>query len=78
MSVRTSRTRLFAATAVALVALTTLTACEDGEGVRDEGPSSASAKSAPGRAPAATPARTPGTGRAVGQAHSMRAASVAQ
>jgi hypothetical protein len=44
MSVRTSRTRLFAVTAVALVALTTLTACEDGEGVRDEGPSSTSAK----------------------------------
>lgn len=64
MSVRSSRTRLFAATAVALVALTTLTACEDGQGVRDEGPSSSSAK-APWTAP---DTRT----------HSMRAASVAQ
>lgn len=44
MSVRTSRTRLFAATAIALVALTTLTACEDGKGVRDEGPSTTSAR----------------------------------
>ncbi|WP_369037125.1 MULTISPECIES: hypothetical protein [Streptomyces] len=38
MSVRTSRTRLFAVIAVVL-ALATLTACEDGQGVRDEGPS---------------------------------------
>ncbi|MGY1500066.1 hypothetical protein ACW4TU_26395 [Streptomyces sp. QTS52] len=64
MSVRTSRTRLFAATAVALVALTTLTACEDGQGVRDEGPSSTSAKD---------PRTQPNT-----QAHNIRAASVAQ
>ncbi len=67
MSVRTSRTRLFAVTAVALVALTTLTACEDGEGVRDEGPSSTSAKA---------PRTQPDDPRP--QAHSMRAASVAQ
>ncbi|MGW3650452.1 hypothetical protein [Streptomyces sp. NPDC000878] len=64
MSVRTSRTRLFAATAIALVALTTLTACEDGQGVRDEGPSTTSAHHEP------EPGRT-GT-------HNIRAASVAQ
>jgi hypothetical protein len=67
MSVRTSRTRLFAVTAVALVALTTLTASEDGEGVRDEGPSSTSAKAPRTRPDAPLP-----------RAHSMRAASVAQ
>ncbi|WP_371660559.1 hypothetical protein [Streptomyces sp. NBC_00280] len=70
MSVRTSRTRLFAATAVALVALTTLTACEDGQGVRDEGPSSTSA-----RTPRTQPNPHPQPRL---QAHSMRAASVAQ
>ncbi|NEA66553.1 hypothetical protein [Streptomyces sp. SID12488] len=72
MSVRTSRTRLFAATAIALVALTTLTACEDGEGVRDEGPSSSSANSEPGHASGTGPAL------GVGGAHTIRAASVAQ
>jgi hypothetical protein len=41
MSARTARTRLFAATTVALAALA-LTACNNGEGVRDEGPSSES------------------------------------
>ncbi|WP_329275513.1 hypothetical protein [Streptomyces sp. NBC_01451] len=74
MSVRTSRTRLFAATAVALVALTTLTACEDGQGVRDEGPSSASA-SAKSESDAGAGA---GAAHDPRQAHSMRAASVAQ
>jgi len=38
MPVRTTRTRLLA-TAAVLVATLSLTACEDGEGVRDEGPS---------------------------------------
>lgn len=38
MPARTTRTRLLAAAAV-LVAALSLTACEDGEGVRDEGPS---------------------------------------
>ncbi|MFC3577000.1 hypothetical protein ACFOZ0_27720 [Streptomyces yaanensis] len=38
---RTARTRLLAAATVALAALA-LTACENGEGVRDEGPSSLS------------------------------------
>lgn len=68
MSVRTSRTRLFAATAIALVALTTLTACEDGKGVRDEGPSTTSARheGEPGE-----PGEPP-------TAHNIRAASVAQ
>ncbi|WP_369248310.1 DUF4232 domain-containing protein [Streptomyces sp. R41] len=41
MSARTARTRLLAATTVALAALA-LSACDNGKGVRDEGPSSAS------------------------------------
>ncbi|MFI6347514.1 DUF4232 domain-containing protein [Streptomyces sp. NPDC050560] len=41
MSARTTRTRLFAATALALAALS-LTACNDGEGGSDEGASTAS------------------------------------
>ncbi|MFF3375917.1 hypothetical protein ACFYXF_23560 [Streptomyces sp. NPDC002680] len=64
MSVRTSRTRLFAATAIALVALTTLTACEDGQGVRDEGPSTTSARHETAPEPPTT--------------HNIRAASMAQ
>ncbi|MFF6997939.1 DUF4232 domain-containing protein [Streptomyces sp. NPDC008313] len=45
MSARTARrTRLFAATTVALAALA-LTACENGQGVEDEGPSSSAASS---------------------------------
>lgn len=40
MSARTARTRLLAATTVALAALA-LTACDNGKGVRDEGPSAA-------------------------------------
>ncbi|MEU1458307.1 DUF4232 domain-containing protein [Streptomyces avermitilis] len=44
MSARTARTRLFAAASVTLAALA-LTACENGEGVRDEGPSAASKSS---------------------------------
>ena len=70
MSVRTSRTRLFTATAVALVALTTLTACEDGQGVRDEGLSSAKAPWTQQDSPART--------HSPGRTHTMRAASVAQ
>ncbi len=76
MSVRTSRTRLFAATAVALVAPTTLTACEDGQGVRDEGPSSASAPA--NSEPAHASGTEPALGVGVGGAHNIRAASVAQ
>ncbi|MER5907387.1 DUF4232 domain-containing protein [Streptomyces mirabilis] len=41
MSARTARTRLLAAATVALAALA-LTACDNGKGVRDEGPSAAS------------------------------------
>ncbi|MET7783731.1 DUF4232 domain-containing protein [Streptomyces mirabilis] len=41
MSARTARTRLLAATTVALAAIA-LTACDNGKGVRDEGPSAAS------------------------------------
>ncbi|MFF2519928.1 DUF4232 domain-containing protein [Streptomyces sp. NPDC058086] len=45
MSARTARTRLLAATTVALAAFA-LTACDNGKGVRDEGPSAASNSSA--------------------------------
>jgi hypothetical protein len=41
MPARPTRLRLLAATAAALAALT-LTGCEDGEGLRDEGPSATS------------------------------------
>ncbi|MFJ1602810.1 DUF4232 domain-containing protein [Streptomyces sp. NPDC088253] len=45
MSARTARTRLLAATTVALAAFA-LTACDNGKGVRDEGPSASSNSSA--------------------------------
>ncbi|MFF8025541.1 DUF4232 domain-containing protein [Streptomyces sp. NPDC007896] len=45
MSARTARTRLLAATTVALAAFA-LAACDNGKGVRDEGPSAASHSSA--------------------------------
>ncbi|WP_435228595.1 DUF4232 domain-containing protein [Streptomyces sp. Tue6028] len=45
MSARTTRTRLLAASTVALAALA-LSACDNGQGVRDEGPSAASKSSA--------------------------------
>lgn len=45
MFARTARTRLLAATTVALAAFA-LTACDNGKGVRDEGPSAASQSSA--------------------------------
>ncbi|MGV9567020.1 DUF4232 domain-containing protein [Streptomyces sp. NPDC003480] len=50
------RTRLLAATTVALAALA-LTACRNGEGVRDEGPSTAASSASPRHtaAPAAAP-----------------------
>jgi predicted small secreted protein len=63
---RTTRTRLLAATAVALAALT-LTACNDGDGVRGEGPSDTSASSAQPSGPAAdtsTTAKPAGNGTA--------------
>jgi len=44
-----TRTRLLAATTAALAALV-LTACENGEGVRDEGPSQVSQSSSPSTA----------------------------
>ncbi|MFF5143798.1 hypothetical protein ACFY6U_29385 [Streptomyces sp. NPDC013157] len=57
------RRRLLAAAALALVAATALSGCRDGQGVRDEGPSSSAARVrpavSPARAPASTPARTP-------------------
>ncbi|WP_393097782.1 DUF4232 domain-containing protein [Streptomyces sp. LN325] len=56
MSARTVRTRLLAASTVALAALA-LTACDNGKGVRDEGPSAASQSSAqPGGSTTAKPA----------------------
>jgi predicted small secreted protein len=63
---RTDRTRFLAATAVALAALT-LTACNDGNGVRGEGPSDTSASSAQQSGPATdtgTTAKPAGSGTA--------------
>ncbi|MFF9407186.1 hypothetical protein ACF1B0_16905 [Streptomyces anandii] len=40
-----ARTRLLTAAALVLTASATLTGCHDGEGVRDEGPSSVSSRS---------------------------------
>ncbi|WP_405830481.1 DUF4232 domain-containing protein [Streptomyces sp. NBC_01176] len=61
MSARTVRTRLLAASTVALAALA-LTACDNGKGVRDEGPSAASQSSAQqGRSTTAKPAGDSGT-----------------
>lgn len=64
MPARTVRTRLLAASAVALAALA-LTACRDGQGVRDEGPSASSGSSArPGGSTTAAP--TGATGATAG------------
>ncbi|MFJ8010474.1 DUF4232 domain-containing protein [Streptomyces fagopyri] len=61
MSARTVRTRLLAASTVALAALA-LTGCDNGKGVRDEGPSAASESSAkPGGSTTAKPAGDNGT-----------------
>ncbi|QFZ74962.1 DUF4232 domain-containing protein [Streptomyces fagopyri] len=61
MSARTVRTRLLAASTVALAALA-LTACDNGKGVRDEGPSASSESSAePGGSTKAKPAGDNGT-----------------
>jgi len=38
MPIRPPTPRMLTATALALLALTTLTGCKDGQGVRDEGP----------------------------------------
>jgi hypothetical protein len=54
---RTARTRFLAATAITLAALT-LTACNDGNGVRGEGPSDTSASSAQPSGPAADASST--------------------
>ncbi|MBW8798128.1 MAG: hypothetical protein JF597_32430 [Streptomyces sp.] len=57
------RRRLLAAAALALTAATALTGCRDGQGVRDEGPSSSAARvrptTDPARASAPTSAQTP-------------------
>ncbi|MFF4111875.1 hypothetical protein [Streptomyces sp. NPDC001714] len=53
------RRRLLAATALALAAATALTGCRDGQGVRDEGPSSSAARVRPAAGPAQASAPTP-------------------
>ncbi|MER6268767.1 hypothetical protein [Streptomyces sp900105755] len=68
------RRRLLAAAALALAAATALTGCHDGQGVRDEGPSSSAARVRPG----ADPARGPAPGSGVRGQPSIRAASTAQ
>ncbi|MGW4275906.1 hypothetical protein ACWEGQ_26945 [Streptomyces seoulensis] len=69
----TARARLIAAAVLVLTASVALTGCDDGEGVRDEGPSSASSQSlgrpacapvrrtahGPAQRPADTPAQRP-------------------
>ncbi|WP_326786263.1 DUF4232 domain-containing protein [Streptomyces sp. NBC_00151] len=85
MSARTTRTRLLAATTVALAALA-LSACDNGKGVRSEGPSesssAASGSSARQSAPAADggttakPAGTStGTGGSAGGSHAKESGS---
>ncbi|MFJ8537329.1 hypothetical protein [Streptomyces sp. NPDC093591] len=61
---RHPRARLLAATLVAIASLT-LTACEDGEGLRDEGPSSVHERGAAHQDP----------GKAKGRPDDIRAAS---
>ncbi|MGY5060136.1 hypothetical protein ACWDFR_39755 [Streptomyces sp. 900105755] len=68
------RRRLLAAAALALAAATALTGCRDGQGVRDEGPSSSAARVRPG----ADPTRGPAPGFGVPGQPSIRAASTAQ
>ncbi|MGC4984797.1 DUF4232 domain-containing protein [Streptomyces sp. DT193] len=85
MSARTTRTRLLAATTIALAALA-LSACDNGKGVRSEGPSesssAASGSSARQSAPAADggttakPAGTStGTGGSAGGSHAKESGS---
>ncbi|NEA47588.1 hypothetical protein [Streptomyces sp. SID10815] len=69
----TARARLIAAAVLVLTASAALTGCDDGEGVRDEGPSSASSQSL--REPACAPAPQPADGPAQ---RSFCAASTAQ
>ncbi|MGW3915694.1 DUF4232 domain-containing protein [Streptomyces sp. NPDC005070] len=60
MSARTTRTRLLAATTVALAALA-LSACDDGKGVRSEGPSGGSSAASGASARQSAPAAGAGT-----------------
>ncbi|MET7988586.1 DUF4232 domain-containing protein [Streptomyces sp. NPDC005281] len=60
MSARTTRTRLLAATTVALAALA-LSACDNGKGVRSEGPSGGSSASSGSSAGQSAPATGGGT-----------------
>ncbi|MFJ8495875.1 hypothetical protein ACIRBZ_47275 [Streptomyces sp. NPDC094038] len=53
------RRRLLAAASLALVAATALSGCRDGQGVRDEGPSSSAARVRPSEDPAHSPAPAP-------------------
>ncbi|MEU9344515.1 hypothetical protein AB0D74_25290 [Streptomyces sp. NPDC048278] len=53
------RRRLLATAALTLVAATALSGCRDGQGVRDEGPSSSAAHVRPSEDPAHSPAPAP-------------------
>ncbi|MFE4701919.1 DUF4232 domain-containing protein [Streptomyces sp. NPDC056738] len=71
---RTTRTRLLAASAIALTALS-LTACGSGNGVRDEGSSAPARPSAGSDSPAAgagTTAKPAGTGTTTGSANGSK------
>ncbi|MFI0968091.1 DUF4232 domain-containing protein [Streptomyces sp. NPDC021080] len=71
---RTARTRLLAASAIALTALS-LTACGNGNGVRDEGSSSTARSSARPGSPAAgsgTTAKPAGTGTTTGSTNGSK------
>ncbi|MER5471455.1 DUF4232 domain-containing protein [Streptomyces sp. NPDC002685] len=74
MSARTARTRLLAASTIALTAFA-LTACGNGNGVRDEGPSAAARSSARPSDPAAdsgTTAKPAGTGTTTGSTNGSK------
>ncbi|MFG2959781.1 hypothetical protein ACGF5O_39430 [Streptomyces sp. NPDC048291] len=53
------RRRLLAAAALALVAATALSGCRDGQGVRDEGPSSSASRVRQSDRPAHSPTPAP-------------------
>ncbi|MFE1959065.1 DUF4232 domain-containing protein [Streptomyces sp. NPDC059479] len=75
MSARTNRTRMLAAAALAVATLT-LTACNNGEGTRDEGASTASAStSSPTAASTLSPETSEGTSTGAALAGSAASAS---
>ncbi|MFD8965880.1 DUF4232 domain-containing protein [Streptomyces sp. NPDC059568] len=74
MSARTNRTRMLAAAALAVATLT-LTACNNGEGTRDEGASTASVStSSPTAAGTSSPEASEGTSTGAAQAGSAASA----